>query len=74
MTQDHVAHLHDDTYLDQNALASILNVSPRTLEGKRQRGDGPPYIKVGKLIRYHWGTTKKHYAEQARLSTSQEAA
>jgi predicted DNA-binding transcriptional regulator AlpA len=41
------------TMLDQNEVAEMLKVSPKTLEYWRYKGCGPRYIKVGKkLARY----------------------
>jgi len=34
-------------YLDQNAAAQMLHLSPRTLEGMRVKGNGPPFCKLG---------------------------
>ena len=34
-------------------VAERLHVSPRTVQGWRQRGDGPPFLKLpGGLVRY----------------------
>ena len=41
-----------ETMLDQNDLALVLKVSPKTLEYWRCKGIGPRFIKVGKLARY----------------------
>lgn len=38
--------------LDQNDVAALLKVSPKTMEYWRCRGGGPRYLKVGKLARY----------------------
>lgn len=32
--------------------ARILSISPRTMENYRQSGIGPPYMKLGKIVRY----------------------
>ncbi len=32
--------------------AGIIHVKPETLPAWRHRGEGPPYIKVGSLVRY----------------------
>ena len=66
--------VNDDIYVDQKVLAEIFGVSSRTFEGQRQRGEGPPYTKVGRLVRYHLGTAKKYYAERTLSSTSMENA
>jgi predicted DNA-binding transcriptional regulator AlpA len=41
-----------DELLSPDQLAAELDVSPRTLPGWRLRGLGPPYVKVGALVRY----------------------
>lgn len=38
--------------LSQRQVAQIFGISERTLEGLRQRRLGPPYVKLGKLVRY----------------------
>jgi predicted DNA-binding transcriptional regulator AlpA len=32
--------------------ADELGLSPRTLEGWRRRGEGPPYLKIGRRVKY----------------------
>ena len=32
--------------------ADELGLSPRTLEGWRRRGEGPPYLKFGRRVKY----------------------
>jgi hypothetical protein len=39
-------------YLDQTQAATFTSFTPKALERKRQRGEGPRYTKVGKSIRY----------------------
>lgn len=41
-----------ETMLDQNDVAAVLKVSPKTLEYWRCKGIGPRFVKVGKLARY----------------------
>ena len=41
-----------DALLDQRQVSRMLNVKPKMLEGRRYRGGGPPYITIGKLVRY----------------------
>ncbi len=52
-----VAHLRDNPpivpeYLDQAQAATLTGFTPKALERKRQRGEGPRYTKIGKSIRY----------------------
>ena len=42
----------DNGLLGQRELAQFLAISERTLEGMRQRKLGPPFIKVGRTVRY----------------------
>jgi hypothetical protein len=37
-------------YLRPREAATHLNLSPRTLENMRHRGDGPPFLKAGRRI------------------------
>ena len=39
-------------YLDSEAASKYIGVSRRAVESWRQRGIGPPYHKVGRLVRY----------------------
>lgn len=41
-----------DRLLDQNEVAVILCLSPKTLEFYRWKGLGPRFVKIGKLVRY----------------------
>ena len=41
-----------DQAVDQNEVSRITGVPTRSLEAMRCRGDGPPFIKIGKRVRY----------------------
>ena len=41
-----------DQLLFEDAVSAILNVSTSWLAKARMRGEGPPFIKVGRSIRY----------------------
>lgn len=41
-----------ESLLNQDEVAEILGVSPKTLEYWRWKHIGPRFIKVGKLVRY----------------------
>jgi DNA-binding transcriptional MerR regulator len=41
-----------DDVLDEAQAAELLGVSTYTLTMERKRGDGPPFRRVGKEIRY----------------------
>jgi predicted DNA-binding transcriptional regulator AlpA len=52
--------------------ARFLQVSLSWLAKARMRGDGPPYIKVGRSIRYQESAIVQWMKSQQRLSTSQK--
>lgn len=50
--------------------AARLNLSERTLQAWRTRGDGPAYIKTGRAVRYDPRVTDEWLASRARRHTS----
>lgn len=45
-----------DDFLTTDELANALRVSPRTPEGWRSIGDGPPWTRAGgRRVLYRWG-------------------
>lgn len=38
--------------VDTKGAAARLGISPRTLEGQRVYGGGPPFVRLGRTIRY----------------------
>ena len=60
-------------YLDQIEAAALCRLSPRTLEGYRLRGNGPPYLKVGKKILYTKPDLIVWLERHRRTSTSDPA-
>ena len=51
--------------------AQILKVSLSWLAKARMRGDGPPFIKVGRAIRYSDAALQQWMKSRQRLSTSE---
>ncbi len=41
-------------YLDDRALAARLGLARITLQVWRSQGKGPPYYKIGRVVRYDW--------------------
>jgi hypothetical protein len=39
-------------YLTTKEAAALLGVSPKGLEAMRARGDGPPFTRIGRRVRY----------------------
>ena len=50
--------------------ADLLRLSPSWLAKARMRGDGPPYVKLGRAIRYSEGALIQWMKSHLRLSTS----
>lgn len=59
------------TTLTANEVARILNVSLSWLAKARMRGDGPPYLPVGRSIRYTEAALLQWMKSRQRLSTSE---
>jgi excisionase family DNA binding protein len=52
--------------------AKLLKVSLSWLAKARMRGDGPPYIKVGRSIRYSEAALIQWMKGRQRMSTSEQ--
>jgi predicted DNA-binding transcriptional regulator AlpA len=50
--------------------ADRLNLSVRTLQAWRTRGDGPPFVKLGRAVRYNPGVVDAWLATRARSHTA----
>lgn len=58
--------------LDTSAVARILGLSERTIEGMRVRGGGPPFVKVsGRRVRYRRSDLEVWMQERVRFNTSE---
>jgi predicted DNA-binding transcriptional regulator AlpA len=53
-------------YLDEAAVAAILNLSPATLRTWRCLGRGPKFAKVGRSVRYRPDDVHGWVAKQVR--------
>jgi hypothetical protein len=62
----------DDDLLSTIQLAAWLGVSHQFLEIARHRGSGgPPFVKIGKTVRYQRGAVRKWLAERVHLSIAE---
>lgn len=59
--------------LTPTELAQRWRISTRTLEAHRARGDGPPFIKCGRSIRYDVADVLAHEALQKKASMKRRA-
>jgi predicted DNA-binding transcriptional regulator AlpA len=61
-----------DRLLTPTEAANFLRLSLSWLAKARMRGDGPPFIKLGRSIRYSETALRLWMRAQQRLSTSQQ--
>lgn len=57
-------------FLTTEQAADYIGLKRRTLEKMRVTGDGPPYRKHGRYVRYHIDELKAWSESRARRSTS----
>jgi predicted DNA-binding transcriptional regulator AlpA len=60
------------TLMTPNDTANLLKVSLSWLAKARMRGDGPPYIRVGRSIRYAEAALIQWMKSKQRSSTSEQ--
>ena len=61
----------DEALLTEVEAARLLCLSPRTLQAGRIRGTGPPYVKIGRNVRYRRRDVLRFIAEREVRSTSE---
>ena len=64
----------DDEVLDTLQAAELLGFKPVTLDIWRSKGAGPPYVKLGRSVRYHRRTIIQWAMAQTRNAPPPEAA
>jgi predicted DNA-binding transcriptional regulator AlpA len=57
--------------VNEKQTAIILGISKSWLAKARMSGDGPPYIEIGRSIRYSRATLQQWLKSRQRLSTSE---
>jgi hypothetical protein len=60
-------------YLDTRGTAEHTSLSISFLNQARLRGDGPPFLKVGRRVLYRVDDVDEWLTGQVRTSTSEEA-
>lgn len=61
-------------YGNEREAAEYIHVSTKTLQSWRAKGQGPPYVKLGRLVRYDFGVLRSWAEARTRQSTSEQAA
>ena len=62
---------HDLPLLNQDQAAEALAVPPRTLERWRSHGGGPPFVRVGRHVRYRFRDLQAWIESRTFKSTSE---
>lgn len=64
--------------LNEREAAALLSTSPRTLQGWRQRGEGPAFVKLGRgvraRVRYRLGELEAWVAASRRTFPAEGAS
>jgi predicted DNA-binding transcriptional regulator AlpA len=60
-----------DPLLTPKEAARFMRVSESWLAKARMRGDGPPYVQIGRAIRYQQSDLITYIRSRRRLSTSE---
>ena len=58
-------------FVDEHAAAAELSTPVQTLRHWRTRGGGPPFCKLGALVRYHLPTVRAWALAQQVLTTTE---
>ena len=61
-------------YSDSRQTAERIGLSESFLNKARVTGGGPPYLKVGKAVRYRWSDVEAWLQARTRRSTSEQVA
>lgn len=69
------ATLDDRTrVVDTEGAAERLGITPETLRNWRWRGDGPPFLKLGRAVRYRLSELSDWLDDCTRTSTSDDGS
>jgi predicted DNA-binding transcriptional regulator AlpA len=69
-----VGELPEIQLLDEHEVSRRLSVSVNTLRYWRACGDGPNYVKLGRLVRYDSGALEKFILRNLRVSKARATA
>ena len=56
--------------MDEGRTAEILDVTTKCLQAWRSRGEGPKFIKIGRLVKYRMDDLLEYINNRVHFSTS----
>lgn len=56
-------------FLTTDEVAARWKISPRTLEGWRDKGIGPTYVRIGSRVRYHIDQIRRAEQDWSNIQT-----
>lgn len=59
-------------HFTERQLAERLGISVRTLQAQRQRGNGVPFVKLGRAVRYARSDVEQYLEQHRHRSTSED--
>jgi len=63
--------LDDETLYGESVISKKLDCEEKTLQAWRSRGGGPPFVKIGRLVRYRGCDVKQWINSRTVRSTSE---
>ena len=60
---NNLKHTNNDPLHNTDSAAIYTGEDPRTMANKRSRGEGPNYLKIGRLVRYRQSALDKYLDE-----------
>ncbi|CCD08395.1 helix-turn-helix domain-containing protein [Legionella pneumophila] len=63
----------ESTLFNQNTLAAVLDCSVQLLERNRWTGQGVPYMKIGRTVRYRKADILNYLQQQCTYNVLKEA-
>lgn len=64
--------LTDDSLITDATLGLLTETPQSRWQKARLTGDGPPFIKMGHLVRYRWGDVRTWLASMPRATSTSE--
>lgn len=63
-----------DPLVPSSKTAIAWGIKPQTLRARRQRGESPPYVRIGTRVYYRQSVIDQYLEERTFSSTSEESA